>query len=136
MKKEYSAGGIVFRKNNSGWEVLLIRDMNNTWTFPKGKIETGETPIQAAIREIMEETRIGNLVVKKALPPIHYTFERNGKVYKTVRFYVFTTSDTQTNPQHDEGISTAEFFDSNAARGMLGYMDTQTELYRKALQLL
>ncbi|KKW10495.1 MAG: hypothetical protein UY49_C0021G0009 [Microgenomates group bacterium GW2011_GWC1_49_7] len=42
MKTEVSAGGIVVRKRMRIWEVLVIRDMNDVWTFPKGLVEKGE----------------------------------------------------------------------------------------------
>ncbi len=51
---EQSAGGIVVR----GAEVLMIRDRYGRWTFPKGHIEAGETPREAAVREVQEETGV------------------------------------------------------------------------------
>jgi 8-oxo-dGTP diphosphatase len=53
-----AAGGIVVRAGDSGgWEVAVIhRPDRLDWTFPKGKIEIGESPTQCAIREVAEET--------------------------------------------------------------------------------
>ena len=55
--REPTAGGIVFRRNNSTDEVeiLLIQDAKDRWTIPKGHIEEGETAQQTAKREIGEE---------------------------------------------------------------------------------
>lgn len=54
----YAAGGVVWRENNGGGvEVALVhRPRYDDWTLPKGKVETGETLIAAAVREIAEET--------------------------------------------------------------------------------
>lgn len=50
-----SAGAAVFRMQADTPEVLVIRH-GSKWTFPKGHIEPGETPEQAAVREVYEET--------------------------------------------------------------------------------
>ena len=50
-----SAGAIPIRAKNGSWEVLLLRSFRY-WDFPKGMVETGEDPWDAAIREIEEET--------------------------------------------------------------------------------
>ena len=50
-----SAGGVVLRQQ----DVLLIRvsDIKGRpiWSFPKGRLDAGETPAQAAVREVLEE---------------------------------------------------------------------------------
>ena len=55
MASEVSAGGIVF-KQDPELQFLMILDGYGRWTFPKGGVEAGETPAQAAVREIEEET--------------------------------------------------------------------------------
>ena len=53
-----AAGGVIVRRTNgSEPELLLIhRPRRNDWTFPKGKIESGETDEACALREVEEET--------------------------------------------------------------------------------
>ena len=53
-----AAGGVVLRKSRSGeTEIAIIhRPAYNDWTFPKGKVEPDETPEDAALREVREET--------------------------------------------------------------------------------
>jgi 8-oxo-dGTP pyrophosphatase MutT (NUDIX family) len=58
MAQEVSAGGIVFRRGPSGPEFLLLKYGAGHWDFPKGHLEEGETALQAAKREIQEETAI------------------------------------------------------------------------------
>ena len=55
-----SAGVVVVRTTASGWRFLLLRAFNH-WDFPKGMVEAGEEPLQAAIREVREETLIVDL---------------------------------------------------------------------------
>jgi 8-oxo-dGTP pyrophosphatase MutT (NUDIX family) len=57
MAKWTSAGGIVFRKN--GYIALVkqrARRGGLRWTFPKGRVDRGETIVQAAMREVREES--------------------------------------------------------------------------------
>ena len=49
------AGGVVV--NDEG-KVLLIRHANGTWVFPKGHVDPGETPLDAALREVVEEAGV------------------------------------------------------------------------------
>jgi 8-oxo-dGTP pyrophosphatase MutT (NUDIX family) len=55
-----SAGVVVVRETPEGWRFLLLRAFNH-WDFPKGMVELGEQPLQAAIREVKEETLISDL---------------------------------------------------------------------------
>lgn len=52
-----AAGGVVWRRRRGDVEVLLVhRPKYGDWTFPKGKLETGEDHDDAALREVLEET--------------------------------------------------------------------------------
>lgn len=55
-----SCGAVIVRKTDDGWLTLMLRAYHN-WDFPKGICEEGESPMDAAIREIGEETGITNL---------------------------------------------------------------------------
>ncbi|MBT9253898.1 MAG: NUDIX domain-containing protein, partial [Brockia lithotrophica] len=55
---EVSAGGIVYRRGARGPEILVIEDRFGRIAYPKGHLEAGETPEQAALREVEEETGI------------------------------------------------------------------------------
>ena len=50
-----SAGAVPVRLKNGKWEFLILRAFKY-WDFPKGAVETGEDPWDAAIREVAEET--------------------------------------------------------------------------------
>ena len=55
-----AAGGLVFRKGDAGGaEIVLVhRSAYDDWTFPKGKLDPGESEPQAALREVEEETSL------------------------------------------------------------------------------
>ncbi len=55
-----SAGVVVLRDTQSGRRYLLLRAYSY-WDFPKGAVEAGEMPMQAAIREVQEEAGIHDL---------------------------------------------------------------------------
>jgi bis(5'-nucleosidyl)-tetraphosphatase len=54
-RSKFSAGAVVVRPGAQGWRYLLLR-VFRTWDFPKGGVEAGEAPLQAAVREVEEET--------------------------------------------------------------------------------
>ena len=55
-----SAGVIPVRFRDGEAQFLLLRAYRN-WDFPKGEVEPGETPLQAARREVQEETGLNRL---------------------------------------------------------------------------
>ena len=60
MAKVLSAGVVPFRRTAGGWRLLVLRAYKN-WDFPKGRVEEGEEPIDAAKREAAEETDLTDL---------------------------------------------------------------------------
>lgn len=57
MNQILAAGGLVWRKGSSDIEFLIVhRPRYRDWTLPKGKLDTGESLMQAAYREVLEET--------------------------------------------------------------------------------
>ena len=92
---EVSAGGLVI--DTTGTMGLLIgrydhKDASGKrvlWSLPKGHIEEGETPEQAAIREVAEETGITSSITK-SLGVIDFWFMAGGKrIHKTVHHFIF-----------------------------------------------
>ncbi len=55
-----SCGVVVVRRADSGWRALMLRAFHH-WDFPKGIRERGEAPMEAAVREVGEETGVADL---------------------------------------------------------------------------
>lgn len=63
MRKEKSCGAIIYRKSEQNIEFLLLKHNNGGhYSFPKGHVETNETEIQTALREISEETGLAVVI--------------------------------------------------------------------------
>lgn len=60
QRKLLSCGAVVVRDTSQGWRFLMLRAFSH-WDFPKGLIEAGEEPRQAALREVLEETTLDDL---------------------------------------------------------------------------
>lgn len=88
--KDYSYGIIplTFRKNY--WEIFLVKHLiGNHWGFPKGHSEKGESPKEAAERELYEETgmKIIRYLPEPYLAETYQITRGPHLVDKTVRFY-------------------------------------------------
>lgn len=55
-----AAGAVVLRRRDRRWQCLVLRAYRN-WDFPKGLVEPGEEPLDAALREVAEETGLRGL---------------------------------------------------------------------------
>ncbi|MBI3563977.1 MAG: NUDIX domain-containing protein [Elusimicrobia bacterium] len=119
-RKEHAAGGIVGR----GGKVLLVkvRDLEGKvlWTFPKGHLEKGERWIDAALREVEEETgwRCRSL---GRLAEVRYRFERKGKpTAKRVVWYRMAPVARTGKPDADE-IRAVKWVPAASAEKSLSY---------------
>jgi 8-oxo-dGTP pyrophosphatase MutT (NUDIX family) len=134
MKTEVSAGGVIVRKREGSWEVLLICDPKGKWTFPKGHLEADESHLDTAIREIGEEVGLHDLTYLADLTPVEYLFTRDGLIKKTVHFFLFTTlGETPLIPQLDEGITDAVWVSLDEAVGQIGYPKTNKPIIQEVL---
>jgi broad specificity phosphatase PhoE/ADP-ribose pyrophosphatase YjhB (NUDIX family) len=75
-----AAGGVVWRSTAEGIKVCLVhRPRYDDWSLPKGKLESGEHPLLAAVREVAEESDV-RAVPQVRLPSVRYTSEGRPKV--------------------------------------------------------
>ena len=102
FKMAPAAGGIV---GKDGRFVGIMR--KGIPDLPKGHIEKGETPEQAALREVEEETGIGKLKIVNELPSTwHCYFEHDEwKLKRTYWYLMHTDKAIQPKPQTEEGIT-------------------------------
>jgi bis(5'-nucleosidyl)-tetraphosphatase len=82
-----SAGVVVVRQTAEGWRFLLLRAFNH-WDFPKGMVESGEEPLDAAKREVREESLIDDLEFRWGEPSTRTGPYSRGKV---ACYYIATT---------------------------------------------
>jgi 8-oxo-dGTP pyrophosphatase MutT (NUDIX family) len=133
-KREVSAGGIVYRRNQNIVEVALIRS-GRRWGLPKGHLEPGESIQEAACREVAEETGLQGEVVDK-LGEITYRFMNKwteGKpvrVFKRVHFYLIRWSKGEVEG-HDYEVDEARWVPLGEAFAMLSYA-TEKKMMQRA----
>ena len=95
-----AAGGVVVRPAADGeTEVLLIhRSGRDDWTFPKGKLEEGETEEACALREVEEETALRCTLVEE-MTTTNYV-DRKGR-FKTARYWIMLPMGGYAMPQNE-----------------------------------
>lgn len=129
---ERSSGGVVFRRNGEGLAYLLIRDPYDNWGLPKGHIEGDESPVDAAVREVAEETGLNDITVIAELPTIDWYFRDRGRlVHKICHFYLVESIRGEPVPQLDEGISACVWRSFDHALETVTY-DNAREVLRAA----
>ncbi len=119
-KHTRSAGGVVI--NNDGL-VLVVNQHGNSWSLPKGHIEKGEKELDAARREIYEESGIKNLKLIKSLGS--YQRRRlakdgrgDGSELKTITMFLFRTSENMLKPIDPENPE-AKWVEKNSVADLL-----------------
>jgi len=107
FKIQKAAGGKVLNANN---ETLFIYRFNK-WDLPKGKLESGESISECAVREVEEECGISNLQIEKELETTYHIFERKGKLILKITYWFLmsTTYTGKLTPQFEEGIEQVVF---------------------------
>ena len=100
MKKTHSAGGVV---TNDEGRVLVVNQHGTSWSLPKGHLDPGESSLEAARREIYEESGIRELELVRELG----TYERykigvhggdDRSELKVITMFLFRTSEKVLRP--------------------------------------
>jgi 8-oxo-dGTP pyrophosphatase MutT (NUDIX family) len=111
------------RRGSTGARVLGL---------PKGHPDAGESPVQAATREVREETGVDARPTEK-LGEVHYTYERKGQpVHKRVVFYLFEYRGGEL--AHDDEIEKVRWMPLEEAARALTY-DGERRMVERALSL-
>jgi mutator protein MutT len=134
--RERSAGGVVVREQ----EVVVIvptrraSDGSKVLALPKGHIDPGETSLQAAVREVREETGIVGEPVTE-LGETRYWYRRDGRtIPKSVSFYLFRYIEGDT-ADHDDEVEEARWIALEDAQRELSHA-AEREMVARAAQYL
>ena len=118
MTEVRAAGGVVRRRRGAGGDeiVLVHRPAYDDWSFPKGKLEDGESEEDAALREVEEETGL-RCRLERELATTRYRDARGRS--KTVRYWLMAP--VSGDVAADNEVDDARFVPLEEARALLTY---------------
>lgn len=112
-----AAGGVVVKTSDSGPLLLVVhRPKYDDWSFPKGKLDAGETEQECALREVYEETGLSCAVVHE-LSSTQYR-DHHGRP-KTVRYWLMHPQSGSFEP--NEEVDQVTWVAPDRARDLLSY---------------
>lgn len=111
-----AAGGLI--KNSKGDILFIFR--NGKWDLPKGKIEKGESPREAAVREVEEECGIKNSSIVQELQTTYHTYKAdNDRFLKKNYWFEMFSDSTELTPQASEGITEVKWVSKSGLNEVL-----------------
>jgi 8-oxo-dGTP diphosphatase len=113
-----AAGGVVVRDDQV---IVVHRPRYDDWTLPKGKVEAGETPTDAAVREVLEETGLACALGE----PLGVTEHLQKGVEKRVEW--FRMEPLLDTGRHDDEVDEVRWLPVAEALALLSY-ETEREL--------
>ncbi len=137
MKFEFSAGGIVYKKEEDKIFILVSQHSgHHGWVFPKGLIdkEKGEKKEEAAVREVREETGI-EAEIETQLEPVSYWYVWEGeKIKKTVYYFIMRAVGGDIS-SHDSEMENVEWLPKDQVEGRLTY-PSDKKVWKEAQKLI
>ena len=130
---EHSSGGVVARRVDGTVLLLVIRDPYGKWGLPKGHLENGESSIEAALREVQEETGLTHLDPGPSLGTIDWHFRLEGDlVHKFCDYFLMVSSEGDTTPEVSEGITECRWLPVEDAIAKVAYDNAREVMVRAA----
>ncbi|MEW6243754.1 MAG: NUDIX hydrolase [Bacillota bacterium] len=129
MKQQLSAGGVVFTGSGDSVRLLMIEDRWGRWSFPKGHVEQGETLIQAALREVEEETGITGVVLAELGDVQYYFWDGPDLIKKRAVYFLIKAESENIIPQTEE-IHDAAWVPLDEVSKKKGYDDNRVIIER------
>ena len=138
VRKEVSAGGVVYRGEGDSVEIALAsrrtRKGELVWGLPKGQIEPGESPEEAAVREVREETGL-EAEVEEPLGDTRYFYVWEGtRIRKLVHMFLLRAIGGDIG-QHDDEMEDVRWFPLERALKRAAYRGEREVLARAAGRL-
>jgi len=111
-----AAGGRVHHHANRSVLMIFRR---GRWDLPKGKIDKGESPEEAALREVEEECGVRLLTIIRPLPKTWHTFfQKQQRILKCTHWFEMRCEEEQLTPQREEDIEQALWADAAQQRAL------------------
>ncbi|MCB0705881.1 MAG: NUDIX hydrolase [Saprospiraceae bacterium] len=123
-----AAGGVVV---NPAGKVLFIHRLG-FWDLPKGKIDPGESPEEAAVREVWEETGIQEIQLGSLLQSSYHTYKtpKGKRVLKRTYWFMMEAPNQVLIPQ------TTEYIEEAVWKAPAGFLHTQPKIYKSISDVL
>jgi len=135
MKFEFSAGGVVFKKEEDKIFILVAQhSQHHGWVFPKGIIDKGEKKEETALREVKEETGIIGKIIKP-LKPVTYWYNLEGEKIKKTVYYFFMEFISGDAKDHDWEMENVEWIPKEEVLEKLTYKSDK-EVWVQAERIL
>lgn len=137
IKKDQSFGVIPVKKENNEVKFLIVKHKDGHWGFPKGHLKEGESELECAGRELIEETGAVNLRLNPEIKfEENYICERKGEqCNKTVTYFLGLIEDFHGNTKDsEEEITQVLLLNYQDARNTLTYNDAK-EILDKAYNI-
>jgi len=130
----HSAGGVVVKGSGPDLRVALMRSGHGTWVLPKGRIEEGETPAEAALREVGEEIGLPGATLIGEVGQTEHEYDRAGKRHRKQVDWFLLRADPEAElfPNPDENALDCGWFTGEQALSLLSHPD-QRRIVRRAL---
>jgi 8-oxo-dGTP diphosphatase len=139
MKFQFSAGGIVFKKDPNPQILVSQHSQHHGWVFPKGLIgdkeeNKSQTKEETAIREVREETG-ADAKILRALTPVTYWFVfEEEKIKKTVYYFIMEFMGGDIT-KHDHEMENVEWIDVDLVEKRLTY-PSDKKVWKEARELI
>lgn len=127
--RKVSSMGIVLSKTGPDLEVLILEN-GGEWVFPKGHVEEGEDLVEAALREVLEETGVALTREEHRGHVDTFSFYFDGeKALKVVEVQCFCiASKPEITINRGEGFTSGQFVPVSQAGKMLTHDDARAAL--------
>lgn len=135
--RQISSGGVLYRQADSGYEVALIKVKGGeVYALPKGLIDTGESPEEASLREVREETgMVGDIVAPLGYTRYYYyARDEDTRYFKLVHFFLLRYA-SGSGSDHDWEVDGVEWVPASQAPRLLSYKG-EKDVMERALGVL